>query len=225
MEQTNEDSQLLQTERLDTKEKLSRIAKVGIEVLSSTALVQDRKFTEEDLEKAKKFFQEARPFIHPKVWPVFWEHLDLASKYCRILGKEIQNTGADVDPLKMETLGLLHDVGRLISPHRYFRSVLVGDSLLKKIGVRDDVIKSFVPESQLVGRGEKLTSANQLTLEQQILLYADNFGRKVDGNLLTLGEYSKMVNEQLERYPSEAGVFASERFGEKKNCRPIGKGI
>jgi len=207
--------EILQAERIDNKTRIGKLAEVGRPILEQTALIQDRDFTQEDVAKVKEFFEASKPFAHPNVWPVYWEHIELAGRYARIFGEKLQDKGIPINPYELEVLGMIHDIGRLVSPHRLLRTNLVGDSLLKKLGMRKDLMDKQVPEARLFGRGEEITSPNQLTLEQQVLMLADNLGRKVeDGSLIKFEQIVDLTDQQIKRYPGE--VFASERFGKKR---------
>ena len=211
MENTQE---ILQVERADTKSRLAKLVEIGKSILEQTSLIQERDFTEEDVAKVKEFFETSKPFIHSNVWPVYWEHIELAGQYARIFGEKLKTKGALVNPYELEALGMIHDIGRLISPHRFYRTNLVGESLLKRLGVREGLLSKQVPEAQLFGRGGNVTSATQLTIEQQVLMLADNLGRRVeDGSLIRFEQISNLNDQQVKRYQGE--VFASERFGKK----------
>jgi hypothetical protein len=207
--------EVLQEERVDTKSRLAKLVEIGRPIFEQTALVQKREFKEEDVSKVWEFFERSKPFIHPKLWPLYWDHVDLAGSYARIFGEQLQSKGVPVNPFELEALGVLHDIGRLISPHRYLRTTLVGESLLKRLGVREDLRDKQVPEMRLFGRGEDITSANQLTIEQQILWLADNLGRKAeDGDLIRFEQLGDIIDQQVQLYTGE--VFRSERFGKKR---------
>lgn len=207
--------EIMQEERVDTKSRLTKLVEIGRPILEQTALVQERDFTEQDVAKIKEFFETSRPFIHPNVWPSYWEHVELAGMYARIFGKKLQDKGVSVNPYELEVLGMIHDIGRLISPHRYFRTNLVGESLLKRLGVMEELRGKQVPETQLFGRAGNITSANQLTIEQQVLMLADHLGRRVEnGSLIKFGQIADTTDQLVKRYAGE--VFASERFGKQR---------
>lgn len=207
--------EILQEERADTKSRLTKLVEIGRPILEQTALVQERDFTEQDVAKIKELFETFKPLVHPKVWPSYRGHVELAGIYARIFGKKLQDKGVSVNPYELEVLGMIHDIGRLISPHRFYRTNLVGESLLKRLGVREDLRGKQAPEAQLFGRGGNITSANQLTIEQQVLMLADNLGRKVEGgSLIRFEQIADLTNQQVERYPGE--VFPSERFGKRR---------
>jgi|SRR3989344_6054556 len=210
-----ESQETLQEERVDTKSRLTKLVEIGRPVLEQTALVQKRDFTEQDVAKIKELFGTFKPLIHPKVWPSYWGHVELAGIYARIFGNKLQDKGVAVNSYELEVLGMIHDIGRLISPHRFFRTSLVGESLLKRLGVREDLLSKQVPEAQLFGRGGNITSANQLTIEQQVLILSDNLGRKVeDGTLIRFEQIGDLTDQQVKQYQGE--VFPSERFGKQR---------
>ena len=207
--------EILQEERVDTKSRLTKLVEIGRPILEQTALIHQRDFTEEDVAKIKEFFESSKPLIHPNVWPSYWEHIDLVAMYARIFSKKLQDKGVSVNPYELEALGLIHDIGRIISPHRFYRTNLVGEALLKRLGVREDLRNKQVPEAQLFGRGGSLTSTSQLTIEQQVLILADNLGRKVkNGSLIRFEQIGGLTSQQVEQYQGE--VFPSERFGKQR---------
>ena len=207
--------EILQEERVDTKSRLKKLVEIGKPILGQTALIQERDFTDEDIAKVREFFETSKPLMHPNVWPSYWEHVELASRYARIFGKKLQDKGVLVNPHELEVLGMIHDIGRIISPHRFFRTNLVGEALLKRLGVREDLIGKQVPEMRLFGRDGNIASANQLTIEQQVLMLADNLGRKVeDGSLISFEQIGDLTDKQVKQYSGE--VFVSERFGKRR---------
>ena len=81
--------------------------------------------------------------------------------------------------------------------------------------MREDLLSKQVPEAQLFGRGGNITSANQLTIEQQVLILSDNLGRKVeDGTLIRFEQIGDLTDQQVKQYQGE--VFPSERFGKQR---------
>ena len=205
-------AEILHEERADTRLRLARLAEIGRHIFEQTALVQEREFRQDDVSRVGEFFEKYKQDPHPQLLPSYWEHIDLAGRFARIFGKRLQSKGLQVNPHELEACSMIHDIGRLISPHRYFRTNLVGESLLLRLGVREDVRRKQVPEMQLFGRGGNITNINQLTLGQQVLLFADNMGRKTeDGNLIRFDQLGDLIEQQTRQY--QGRVFASERFG------------
>lgn len=210
-----ENQEVLRVERIDTKSRLAKIAEIGKPVIGDTALVQNKEFTQEDALKIGEFFEKTKPFVHANLWPSYWVHIELAGRYARILGEKLQDKGLSVNPFELEVLSMIHDIGRLVSPHRFYRANLVGDSLLKMLGVREDLRAEQVPEAKVFGRGGSIEKADELTVKQQVLLLADNLGRRFeDGNLIKFEQLSDLTAQQAQQYTGE--VFASERFGKRR---------
>ncbi len=145
-----------------------------------------------------KLFKEATPLIHPNVLPSYWEHIFASAAIAQAM-----------DP-KLKTTVLLHDIGRLAIPHRYYRTDLIGHLMLRKIGVPEEII-THIPNMKDFLEGT--ATFEKLTPEQRIVNLSDNLGKRTsDGTLFTVETFLEYLAKQKNRYP-ENHPFSSEKYG------------
>ena len=203
-------NQTRQEERRDIKIRGPIIERLAKTYLSETPLVQERPWEENDIEKIKQFFLETAPYSHPRVFPSYWDHIVLTGLYARNLAREMKIPG--YDPLQAQALGLIHDIGRLLVPHRYYRNDIAAELLLKAVGIRPELAAQEYPAARILGRGDNARSIEDITGPQRIIDIADNLGRTNHlGKLFTLDDLDTYVSQQPERYKDT--VFPSETWG------------
>lgn len=199
----------------DAQKRYNLIVHNAREHLGQTALVENRAWTQKDVEKARAFLVASAPFAHPKVNPGYWEHITLASLYAYKLAEHTDLQ--ELNPYEAQTLLLLHDVGRLISPHRYLRNDLVAHRLMQKVGTHPKTLEKLEPMRGLLGLpGQNPVNAlEDLTVSQRIIMIADNLGKKdKDGNLFDIKTMKSYDMAQPTRYT--AGVWPSENAGKER---------
>ncbi|MBI4058779.1 hypothetical protein HY404_00910 [Candidatus Microgenomates bacterium] len=228
----NNEQIVLQTERQDAKLRFQLNEHNAEEYLESTALVKDKPWSEEDVEQTKRFLLACAPFAHPKVFPSYWEHLIIASLYGKELARRTKNS--DFDPYEAQTLMLLHDLGRLVAPHRYLRNDVIEYSLLKHAGERADLLKTSFILPELIGvkvpgipeTQKPFTKLADMTLAQRIIDVADNLSKRTaTGQLWTINDLLDYSAKMVANYSAEGKIWASERTGLKAIADPpAGKG-
>lgn len=152
------------------------------------------------------------------------EHIHLATKAAEIIVTEIHKhlknpdelrTPCErftweevrkVDPLHAAASAGLHDEGREIT-HIFFTNEVIGNRLLKGIGVREDIIAVLPSESvMLTPEDESMDEVIRgLNPEAVILRIADEFGKRVPGRnrLFQLTDYDEGNQEAwAQRYIS-----------------------
>lgn len=201
--------QIRQEERKDIKARGPIIEGLARKYLAETPLTQERPWEEKDIEKIKQFFLESAPHSHPKLYPSYWEHIILTGLYARNLAREMNIPG--YDPLQAQVLGLIHDIGRLLVPHRYYRNDIAAGLLLKDIGIRPEVMAKEHPVARVLGRGTRVKSIEDITEPQRVIDIADNLGRRTqEGVLFTADDIESYSSGQPERYKNT--VFPSETW-------------
>lgn len=104
-----------------------------------------------------------------------------------------------VDPNLLRVAGLLHDSGRLLT-HLFLTNEKIGNLLLKKIGIRDDII-SILPDEKIM-LASPYTSMDKVIQQTDpsavILRIADEFGKRYPGSnrLYNPGDYDAFNREQ-----------------------------
>lgn len=208
--ETNSSFQIRQAERQDVKIRGHLIFHIAQAYLPETPLVQEREWEEKDIATIKKFLVDAAPYAHPKVYPNYWEHLSLSGIYGRIFSAQIPD--ADISPVEAEAIGLLHDLGRLIVPHRYYRNDIVENLIFKDLGIRNEFLSKTPPMARILGRASLVKGIGDLSGAQRIIDVADNLGkRKPDGSFFGIEDITPYASGQSERYKDV--VFPSERWG------------
>lgn len=204
MEETSE----LQQERADQRKRRDRIAEIAKKTLSNTALVREQPFSSTDVQQVRAFLIEVAPHTSGRLFPNYWEHILLASLYARKLAEKIPG----VNPYEAEVVGLFHDLGRLVAPHRYFRNDLIGGSIEKKAKLRTEVFQTTAPLDRILGMRDPIHGLEDLTLGQKINHVADNFGRRNnEGKLISPDEILQVSSGK--RYTNP--VWPSERLALK----------
>lgn len=108
----NEAAEIAEVRDLEVKdlgERAPFILKAANRNLRETALVGEREWSENDVERVKQFLIEASPYAHEKIRPSYWEHILLASIYARSIAERVASPS--IRPYEAQTLALLHDVG------------------------------------------------------------------------------------------------------------------
>lgn len=106
--------------------------------------------------------------------------------HCLMTGRFARHFAAcvGVDPGLAERAGVMHDGGRWLNEHRYFRNDVVNDLLLTRLGVYDRVKKALEPNDTFL-RPEQYPFRDSFTPEQGVTILADICGRPTDtGDIL-----------------------------------------
>lgn len=209
-------NEIRRTEGLDAHRRFKIISQKVQECLRGTAFLEDKSWTQEDVERAKQLLLACAPYAHPKVGPIYWEYIILASIYAKRLAESTRVK--EFDPLESQGLLLLHDIGRLVIPHRYLLNDQIAHVLLeKKNRVRGDLLEKLTPMVGILGLpGQNpVNSLTDLTVSQRILDTADNLGKKgTDGQLFNIKTFKAYATVQPTRYT--AGVWPNENIGRKR---------
>lgn len=200
-------------EGLDSLKRYFILLQAGEHYLRNTAFVKDEPWSEEDVTRTRNFLIDVAPFTHPKVNPSYWEHLILASIYAREIAHKINLP--NLNPHEAESLLLLHDIGRLVIPHRYLRNDLIANRLFLRMGVKQEYLQKQTDMLKILGLSSTpYTDINDIPDVQKIIDVADNIGKKdKDGNLFNIESMVHYDLAQPTRYI--AGVWPSENAGKK----------
>lgn len=202
--------------RLDTKRRMEVLLPAFCEHLKDTAVIKEKNWSKDDVDKTRELLVDVAPFAHPKVNPSYWEHLLIASIYGRKVAERVGSP--KLNPYEAEVMLLLHDFGRLVSPHRYLRNDIIANIIFRQAAMRQYLQEKFYPIFGILGLkrfGESpITDIKDMTLAQRIVDVVDNIGKKGPDGILftpdTLKEYSR---GHASRYTG--GVWTSERRGRK----------
>lgn len=213
MEQLNQaEKEVLHEEGIDAQRRYNLIVSAARDCFRGTALTEEIPWTKGDVITTKEFLIKIAQYAHPKVFPNYFEHLIVTMAYAK---KIAQQTG-ELDPHEAQSLALLHDVGRLIAPHRYLRNDLVGDLILRKAGLRREFLQKFPPLLEILGVRGHLESLDDMTKVQRITDLIDNMGkREATGELRDIPSFIGYTSIQPALYSAEGKIWPSERRGLK----------
>lgn len=208
----------LQTERADFKLRAPIIEGVLKSFFSKTALVEEKPFTETDIEILHEAYLEVAPYAYNRLYPSYWEYC----LYSSILARKIaEKVGSDeLEPLEAEALAFIGDDGSIAVPHRYARKNIVNDIFDRQLGIRKALLAKQPPVLKIIGvrafkiNNQEAYSLDDFTLPQIILDVSDNLGKiNADGNPYTVQQAIEYAKRQPQTYAG--GVFPSERAGLK----------
>lgn len=169
-------NEILAQELSYIRERCPVIAEAGKKHFANTPLVTNAPWNPSVDQKIRQFYIDVAPLTPETLLPNFWEHELLVSIYARRLAALIAL--AVVSPLKAQANGFLHDLGRVVIPHRYFVNDLVGNILFGSIGFRRDFQLDMYPSDRSLGFYNPLKYLKDLTLPQMINHVADGLGRR-----------------------------------------------
>lgn len=184
------------------------ISKTGL--YSETADKRGNQWENSDVTQIKDFLIAAAPYAHPKLRFTYFDHILLASIYAKKLTEIIKPEG--MDPAEAQVLNLLHDLGRLIAPHEYFRNDLLERLMIKRSDTKSAAFAKLPPLGRILGINKpEIKSTDDLTLPQIILHVSDNLGKfNKKGKLNTKKDVLKL--NSLKAYDHDR-IWTSERIG------------
>lgn len=129
------------------------------------------------------------------------EHIELASEAARIITDNLQShlkhddqlndpllrgiahDIRDISPLHAAAAASLHDEGREVT-HLFYTNEQIGRTLLKRVGIRDDLLKVLPDEKVMLTPRDKDMSEviHDLPPEAVIVRIADEFGKRFPGS-------------------------------------------
>lgn len=129
------------------------IVKKATEIFAQSGLVDEKKeIGPEEVRRVHQFYREAAQ-MNPDVFnPSTQEHLLLVDRYARFIGSQLNQRGYVINLDQLSCAALLHDIGRTFS-HRRGRNDRIGHLILKKSGVREDIIDMIPPDDQFFPKG------------------------------------------------------------------------
>lgn len=165
--------------------RLQMAAEIGFEAYQHTALVEEKPWSQSDVETTRDYLIKIAPVTSSRIYPGpgFSQHLLLASIYHRKLAERIASP--DISPHEAEVMGLLHDVGRIIDPD-YFANDKVTEILLRRLGAKEEFVDKFYPIGRILGRKPSVEKLSDLTVPQRIDDVGDNMAKLKDGEMFTV---------------------------------------
>ncbi len=209
--------QIREQEAADVHIRGPLVIAIAKKAFEGTGLIEKKPIGSEELKAVFDFFETVAPFAHPKVFPDFWLHSMAAGLFAKNLAQII-----GLDPQLQQAAVTMHDLSRIVLPHRYGRTDLFEKPLAHMIGIRDEVLATLVPLERLlaISSSRPLPQLAHFTPSQRVTLVADTLG-KVDeyGHLGSPDEIRQIAESSRGRYkdpvwPSEAKYYG--RYIDKK---------
>ena len=213
MRTIEQSKEIIEREGQDANLRYPLVIQTGQKIFDDTALTLNRPWSERDVLATRQFLVEVAPFAHPKVNPSYWEHLVISSIYSRKIAEKAGRD--DFNPYESETLLLLHDLGRVVVPHRYLRTDFIEHRLFERIGIRTDLEQKLPSMNRILGLSnpdQTFQSIDDIPQLQILTQLPDNIGKKgSEGNLINVKSLADYVSSQLGKYTGE--VWPSENRG------------
>lgn len=220
-----EESRVKAREAPDVLARYQKIKAIGKEVFADSEVVQTGIVTSSDVLKARGFLGEAALATNPPVWASFWEHTLIAPEMGKQIADEVSHEKPGlINPLEIEFLLWLHEMGRLVTPAAYLRNDFIDQRILTDIGIPKAVLAKLPLAYQLMEEAAKLNLmpnqaagaiplseeqqqiCNQyfarLTPAQRIINLADNLGKRDEKGLFDLKSFLHYLRTQEGRYKS-----------------------
>jgi FMN phosphatase YigB (HAD superfamily) len=202
-------------EGLRVQETIDRVTARAAETLGDTPLLPETgEVTAEDADRVERFLLDAFPPDGENYRT--HGHLQLTAAFAAELARRLGRSDADA----FYALGLLHDVGRLlthpegVNPHRYHRNDRLGDALMRRLRVPQSLRAHLQPAASYT-HPERYPDADAFTPEQQILMLADICGkRRDDGSVQPFGDTIAYHYASRGKLPGTETPWSSQRRGQ-----------
>lgn len=193
------------------QKKIEELIQRGRPIIEGSGLVEaNKEIGPEEVERARELFEGLLPIN--KENNRLHVHMQLTARFTRRIAEQL---GMKSDNL--EALAWLHDIGRTIT-HRLFRNDLLGDLLLKKLGIWEDFLKQMRPLADYLGPAatRKVRTLEDISPEERVLQIADFVGkRNAAGEIASFDEMMEYHRQSRKRYEDFTGlkqVWPSELY-------------
>lgn len=187
-----------------TREKIDEMVRRGKPLLEGSGLVdEEREIGPREVELGKELLETIAPIDKNNFR--LHDHLRLTCTFARKIAERL-----GLNPNEFEVRGLFHDIGRFVT-HRYFRNDLLGDLLLRELGVKKSFLAKMPSLRGYVGPMPIIyKSIEDLSVEQRIIDIADLCAkRKDDGDIRTFDEVMEYHRSSRSRYEDLTGLAAT----------------
>jgi hypothetical protein len=210
-------------DRIETRQKIAKAVALGLPLLADTNLVREgAPIGPHEVTAAWELIQAIAPVDSDN--SKLHAHLYLTAKVARKIGEQLLQEQpwlySHLNLEELEILGLLHDLGRFFT-HAWLRNELIKRHLLKKLGVREDIIRK-IPTVKVYTKKDPNSQEQiaqvlkDLSIEEKIIEMADLCGkRKADGGILTFDEVIHYHETSRKNYQAMTGLqrlYPSQRL-------------
>ncbi|OGY30740.1 MAG: hypothetical protein A3A61_03870 [Candidatus Woykebacteria bacterium RIFCSPLOWO2_01_FULL_43_14] len=155
--------------------------------------------SKEDVRRAWDFFVQAARATRPKVWSSYFDHILSALNLGTSLAGFLKRLGFDIDINMVRFHLIIHDIGRLVYPDKYFENDRLATEIYELMGIPEPILRHSPHLSEILNfaadlgfttkqvSGEEPISDQQLTavwdywdshsLAHHIVSVADNLGK------------------------------------------------
>jgi HD-GYP domain-containing protein (c-di-GMP phosphodiesterase class II) len=210
-------------DRMETRQEIAKAVALGRPLLADTNLVREgAPIGPHEVVAVRKLIQTIAP-VNIETSRLY-AHVHLTAKVAHKIGQQLIQKhpwlypNLNLDELKV--LGLFHDLGRFFT-HAWLRNELIGSHLLKKLGVREDIIRK-IPSGKTYAKKdpnnqEQIYQVLQdLSIEEKIIVMADICSkRKADGGISTFDEVMQYHETSRKNYQAVTGpqsLYPSQRL-------------
>lgn len=200
--------------------------------------------SQERIYQAQNFLSIGAQETNPPVLAIYWEHVMTAVDLGKRIAQRVTEQGGEINPLEVEFLLWIHDIGRLALPVAFYRNDLVGNRLLTDIGVPRRVTANLPSLGKLLEAADKMNLTNkQITFEkalipkqkklaesyfvslssiQRIINLADNLGKGGTRGILDIPSFIEYFKVQEKRYVDQDTAWPSIHWATYKDRRKKG---
>lgn len=184
-------------------------------VFKGTSLLEKGQIGSGEEQSILTFFEQVAPYAHPKLYPDFWLH----SLATGVVAKHLAQK-AGLNPHVQQVAGLIHDLSRIVVPHRYGRTDLFEKPFVHMVGIRQEAVTPLVGLEKLLGiPPHTLPRLELFTPPERITILADVLGKVIDqeGHLRSVEELRK-TSGPSSRYKDT--IWPSEKRYYEQFLRP-----
>ncbi|RJP45774.1 MAG: hypothetical protein C4584_02845 [Armatimonadetes bacterium] len=190
-------------------EKYNTVVALGKELFAKSNVVRSGIVSPEDVGLARRFVEGASLFLNPESSDFFRVRTSGTAQIGRNFAVGyLKSTGWCTDYTRVEFLGLLEGVGRVVEPNDDFASERARNRMLSEMGIPKNVLSSFPSLEKVAQLGAKLGVSGEdigggrlLTGEQKSGIYDFFVGMSPEKRILNVASYlvNNGVNENY--YP------------------------
>ena len=172
-------------DRMETRQEIAKAVALGHPLLADTNLVQEgAPIGPHDVAAVRKLIQTIAP-VNIETSRLY-AHLHLTAKVAHKIGEQVIQKHPWLYPClnldELKVLGLFHDLGRFFS-HAWLRNELIESHLLKKFGVREDIIRKIpsvktYTKKDLSNQEQIYQVLQDLSIEEKIIEIANICGKR-----------------------------------------------
>lgn len=230
-------------EGVDTSPKIAKpifksISLAAENFFQETSLGKGGENTHEDIAAISRFYRAVSFIASPIVFNEgTQQHLVLTGRYARLIGSYLNNRGYDYNLDTLESLGLLHDLGRVFS-HRRHRNDLVANLILRNAGIKQNFIDMMPDDNKwmpVVRNGqidEDATQAKMLNISLETSQYptrgiigiADALAKLIDGRLIRWAEVEDYTRK-VQALPNKKLMWPSEFIRQEAVTKHLQDGV